>query len=548
MLTVQNLTELDVTKVQQTLEFISGLLQEDNPSLDLKRGVMHDLVAYYSSVLATSTQENIDRVRRSSSLLAIQADPTLAVDDVVDRVLSNYQITRKQGTKATGTATVIVSARETVTIPAGAIFTANGVSFVTAVPYTAVTSSANVTSDNDRVLTSRGDGTYYFTLELVASASGADGLVKKNTLLVPTLSILNFVKAYATSDFIDGTDTETNDQILARMQEGIAAKTLSNRVNISATIKESVTTVTDLSIIGYGDEEMLRDQHSLFPVSGGGRSDIYVRTQPSPQLLGLTKTATLVEKTLDDKGIWQISIGRDEAPGFYDVTEIKPIDANETYGSFEITNEIRANDLTNVAGELTPDIVSLMEGAYSRYQTATVRFKDTETNTLTLSLGDTKEYTVTVRAMSDVVDVQTLVGSRSVRNYAGDVLVKAAVPCFVSLSFTLQGKPGEKLPDAETIKTALAQYVNTAGFCGRLHASALSDIIHNYLTGKVAVSAIDMFGQIRRPDGTVKLLRSTEVLTVPNEPDLMVSARTTIFILDVENIAISAQTVNIPEI
>jgi hypothetical protein len=314
MLTVQNLAELDTTKVQQTLEFISGLLQEDNPSLDLKRGVMHDLVAYYSSVLAASTQENIDRVRRSSSLLAIQEDPTLAVDDVVDRVLSNYRITRKAGTKATGTMTVIVSAKEPVTIPAGAIFSTNGVSFVTATPYTAVVSSANATSDNDRVLTSRGDGTYFFTIELVASVAGADGLIKKNTLLVPTLSILNFVKAYATSDFLNGTDTETNEQLMTRMQEGIAAKTLSNRVNISAVIKENFPSVTDLSIIGYGDEEMLRDQHSLFPVSGGGRADIYVRTQPSPQLLGLTVTASLVEKTTDDFGIWQFSIGQTQPP------------------------------------------------------------------------------------------------------------------------------------------------------------------------------------------------------------------------------------------
>jgi hypothetical protein len=150
--------------------------------------------------------------------------------------------------------------------------------------------------------------------------------------------------------------------------------------------------------------------------------------------------------------------------------------------------------------------------------------------------------------MNDVAEIQTLLGSRGSRNYAGDVLVKAAIPCFVSIAFTVQGKAGEPLPDANAIRTALSNYVNTLGFCGRLHASALSDIIHNFITGRVAVSAVDMFGQIRRPDGTVRNLRSSEVLVIPDEADRMVTARTVVFVLETADIKISAETVNIPEI
>jgi hypothetical protein len=538
-ITVQSLAELDTDKVQQTVELISTLLQEDFPEIDLKRGVLHDLLLYYNGVLAAAQQENIDRYRRSSSLQAINDDPALADDDNVDRVMSNFRITRREGANAIGSVTVVVDALETVTISAGADFEANGKTFSTTSPYTAVTADENVTSDNDRVLTSRGDGTYFFVIDVEATEEGVDGLIKKDTLQM---------KSYATSDFIDGTDTETNAELLLRLQEGIAAKTLSNRVNMTALVREELPSLINMSIIGYGDEEMLRDQHSIFPISYGGRVDAYVRTQLEPQLLGVTKEATLIETDADDRGIWQFSIARDEAPGYYDVTAVRPLDADESFGSFEIREEIRTTDMTNIAAELTPDVLGAEEGAYTRYQAGTIRFYDSETDTSALTVGDTAEYSVTIRVMNDVATIQTILGRRSTRNYAGDVLVKAAVPCFVSLAFTLQGKPGEPLPDADAIKAALTDFVNNTGFVGRLHASSLSDIIHNYLEGQVAISAIDMFGQIRRPDGTIKPLRSTEVLQVPDEPDRMVTARTTVFIMKAEDIAISAETVNIPEI
>jgi len=95
--------------------------------------------------------------------------------------------------------------------------------------------------------------------------------------------------------------------------------------------------------------------------------------------------------------------------------------------------------------------------------------------------------------------------------------VKAPVPCFVSIAFTLNGAAGATLPDSFLIKDDLAQYVNRLGFCGRLSASTLLDIIHNRLSGKISVSAIDMNGEILRPDGTTRRIRSSEVLLVPDE-------------------------------
>lgn len=548
-LAITSLSDLATADVEQIRETLAQLLQEENETIDLKRGVLHDLLLHYSAMLAAGTQENIDRLRQSSSLLAISEDPTLADDEIVDGILSNYRVDRKTGQYSTGSVTIVVSALSTVTVENGALFVAEGKQYRSNASYVARTTSASSQSDTDRVLTPLGDGTYAFTISVTAVEIGSASKLTKNTLLVPSASIVNFVKAYATADFSDGVDTETNAELLQRLQTGIACRAMSNRVNMAAMLQEqpAFENIVASSIIGYGDGEMQRDQHSIFPVSYGGRVDWYVRTQQLPQQAGLTKPATLIAKLPDGTSTWQFSLSRDEAPGFYDVTSIQPASLAETTGGFTITADIRANDLTPVAGELLPDIQTVTEGSFSRYQTTVIQFLDTMTDVSALSVGATQSYAVTVRYMPLIDSLQTFVSDRDHRNYAGDVLMKAAIPCFVSLSFTIEGRAGEPLPQAYEIKDDLAQFVNTIGFCGRLYASELADRIHNYLTGKLAISAIDMFGQIRCPDGTVESLRSTEALIIPTRPEDMISARTVTFILSPDDIAISARTVNIPE-
>ena len=548
-LEISNLSELDPAAVTQTRETLAQQLQETNSSLDLKRGVLHDLLLNYSAILATATQENIDRLRQSNSLMAISADPTLADPDIVDGVMSNYRVTRKEGTKAVGSVTIVVSVLSTVTISSGTVFEADGKQFKSDASYVARTSESNVQSSTDRVLTPLGDGNYAFTINVVAAETGSSYLLSKNTLFVPTTAIVNFVKAYATSDFIDGTNTETNSELMARLQVGIACAAMSNRVNMASLLQEQAEfqDVVASSIIGYGDAEMQRDQHSIFQISYGGRADWYVRTQQLPRQLGLVKESTLIAKLPDGTSTWQFSVSRDEAPGFYDITGIQLTDMAEVAGGFGITSDIRANDLTPIAGELLPDIVSVQEGAYSRYQTTVIQFHDTLTDVSSLAIGATKDYAVTVRYMPLIKEIQSFVGNRDHRNYAGDILIKAPVPCFVSLSFTIDGRTGDPLPDAYAIKDDLTQYINSLGFRGRLYASDLDDLIHNHLYGETSVGAIDMFGQIRYPDGTVQSLRSTESLIIPSEPDYMVTSRTTGFIVTADDIAISARTVNMPE-
>jgi len=545
---VQDLSELSSEAVRQKLEFVKELMQEEHPLLDPRRGVFADLVLLPSAQHSAAIQEEINRLRRSSSIKEISENPELADDDIVDATVSNYLIERRAGTAATGEVTIIVSKLATTTIPSGAAFVANGREFTSDAVYVAKTSASNVISETDRALSPIGNGNYEFTINVTAAVTGSSSLLTKNTQLVPQFAISNFVKAVAASDFSSGVDAETNAQLADKVSLGLSAKALSGPNNMKALLNDSFSAVLASSIIGFGDPEMFRDQHTILPISLGGRADWYVRSNRLPRKLGLTKTATLVQKTADGYGIWQFGLGRDEAPGFYDVLVIQ-LPSSNIAGTFEITSETRTMDMTPILGELTPDITALTEGTFSRYQASVIRFKDSITTTSDLVTGtSTQDYAVTVRAMPDIAEIQSLVGGTGTRNHGGDVLVRAAVPCFVSAAFTLEGQQGALLPPPDDIRNALAEYVNTLGFNGRLHASALSDIIHDYLTGKVAVSSIDMNGEILRPEGSLRRIRSAETLIIPSEPAKMVTARTTVFILDPADVVISARTVNIPRV
>jgi uncharacterized phage protein gp47/JayE len=548
---IQSFTELSTENIFQTEEFLSQLLSEENPSLDAKRGVLKELLLHYNAIYDEKNTEELDRLRRSSSLQEIQEDPSLADDDAVDRIASNYRITRKAGEEATGVVRVVLDRLQPITIAQGSSWESEGRQFVTLTPFAAKTTANNVIAATDRLLVPLGDGNFYFNIEVTAVEVGEASAVKRNSVFTPQQPPLYFVTAYASQDFINGIDEETNAALSQRLVEGAACKALSGSVHMSAALRDqpAFENVLADSVIGFGDGEMLRDKHSLFPIAFGGRVDWYIRSQRLPQLIQLNKTATLVSINAEGYGVWQFGIGRNEVPGFYDVFAIN-LASNPSESSFEIATDSRNIDLSTLDNDgFLPDIQNTIEGAYSRFQAAVIQFVDTTTPVGSLTVGtSTQEYEVIVRGMPLISDIQDYASSRGVRNRAGDILVKAPVPCFLRVSFAVQLKKGTSYPDVSQIRTDVAELVNTYGFTGRLPASAISDIVHNSLSGIQYLSAIDMLGDIRGPDGNIRRIRSTETLIVPSETDKMISPRTVAFFLDPQDIAITVEIAPIPEI
>lgn len=541
---ITDLSALDPTLVTQSLAQTTEMIQEENSTIDLKRGVFHDLLLYLHALCDTQIQTGvINRYLSANSLLQIQTDPTLADPGVVDAVLSNYLVTRNQGEEAQGEVTIIVSTPNTVTIGNGQVFTANGNTYTANSAFTAKVEASQINSATDRLLTELADGTYAFTIDVTCTVPGTAGIITQNTLVIPASLPLNYITSYATSDFTGGLDQETNNQLLTKLQQGISAKAPSNRINMQAMLlaDPNFANVVASSIVGFGDLDMLRDQHTIWPGSLGGKADWYIRTVELVVQLALTKTCTLISLNGDGSGNWQFSIARDDAPGFYEIVSVVPPTASNTLGSLPNIADTRGLDLTGPG--FVPDIETVAEGAYTRYQTSVVTFQDTFTvGQDALDIGATASYNVTVSCLPQIDAINDYMVSYPVRSYGADILVKAPVPCFLQIYFRIAKNRTQTSPNIPAIQTAVAHAVNTVDFTGRLYAAALQDVIAGYLTEGMSVGSIDMFGRIRQPDGTMTYLRSNEVLVVPSLPGTMVSPQSVQFFVNPTNINIEIST------
>jgi len=543
-LKLTSLSELSPSLVAQTQAELTQLMNERHPEVELSVGVFHDLIAYFAGGVAGAiNQTEINRVMEGNSLLAIEENPLLADEEIVDRTLSNYMVTRKDGATSTGEITIIVTDNTTLVIGSGTTFTANGVIFNVDDAFTVRPPGSVLQGANERLLEALGDGTFSFTITATADDAGFAGNLPFGTGMVPDPIFARFVRAFSASDFAGGADVELNSDLINRLQEGVAAKVLNGRVNIKALFRDQDQFSESLhySIIGFGNPEMERDQHWIWPISGGGRLDIYARTQPTPKIVSVTKTATLVA-TSEGHGVWQFSIDKDDAPGFYEVAQITKVTENPSdVGGFEITMDLRGFDLSG--NGFLPDLLTAEEAAYTRYQTAVIRFIDTDTSIDMLTVGTaTADYTVAISAMPQIAELQEFINDHDIRHLASDVVMKGAVPCNVSISCDIEQGPDETAPDLDAIANDIAATINAMDFPGQLHASIVSDVIHNYLTSRQAVGRITLQGNIRKPSGESIVIRDNHVLEIPESPGDLTTGRTTAFFVEAGDVGLAVVT------
>lgn len=537
---IASLRELDAAKVAQMIAKLSQYMQERHPEVELTRGVFHDLVLYFNGMLNTAIQENIDRVRQSQSLYAITQNPALAEDAIVDQVLSNYNLPRDIGTPATGVLTLLFNLPLTTRITTAALFTANEVQFVPTQIFTALPPGSTRVDDGDRVMIDVGDGTYAINITAQALTVGPAGNIRRGTPITSNFVVNNTLDAFATADFVGGRAPMTNDAYIKKLPEALAAKTIGGRASYAATVKAqpAFQNIKHLSVLGCGDAEQQRDQHSLFPVSGGGKIDIYAQTssyaQEQDHLLQATFISTSANGTL-----WQVTLGKNLAAGFYEIRRVSKPD-DRTSSGYKVVTDVRGVDTSDSL--FVPDMRYQHETAYTRYQTAVIQFEDTDSPVAGLAPNVTKAYySVRTAALPVIAELHDFLTTRDNRPRGTDILVKAAVPCFTKISFQIRTETNDSFTETEitAIKQSVVDAVSTVGFSGQLHASIIDSAVHKYLSGRQAVSKIDMFGRIRRPDSSTTYIRDPAVLTIPDDPARLVTGRTTAFLVGVDDVSVS---------
>lgn len=527
--------------VARYVEEIAQRLEEADPNLDARNGVVYALLVYYNAVLAARMQEGVRTWIDTANLGALLANPETASEELVDHVTANFLVQRKAGAQAVGVVRVVVNRNVPVSVAQDAVFVAAGQQFLATQAVIAVPDFEFNQLPGTQLLRPEPGNLWSFTVPVIASQPGAGGMIKRGTAVVPVVAPFGYVRAYAEDDFIGGNNPETNAQVLQRVATRFTAPSLSNRLGCEAWLRSrpEAASVLQVSIVGFGDPEMLRDRDGLWPGSQGGKSDWYVRTSPVVLHKTITREATLQEKLSDNTGLWQIGILRTDAPGFYEAS-VLPLDEVAS-GSLDITTELRLVDTGGA--EDAPYLNTPQDAAFSAYQGASVVFHDPSVDVSTMAVGTTREYRLVLSYLPMIGALQDAVLDRDAKPLVGDVLIRAAVPCMVRVVLTLHAP--EPIDDTVTIpiRQAVADAINETGFTGVLYASDVLAAARRAAQGRCKVAGMDWVARIKYPNGTQRYVPGDLVLTVPDEPESGVSKRTVQFFCDLEAVTTTAALV-----
>ena len=248
--------------------------------VDTSKGtVAYEMVLSMAALGHAVISEDLDSFEDKMYLQQALEDPAAANADTIDGILSNFYVARKPGSKAKGKVRLALTEKRNYFVAENSEFrTLEGQKYFT-------TTSTNKTADELFI-----DGEdYYFFVDVIAEAVGSQYVVAKDTQFETEILSGSIDTATAFKDFSSGIDEETNSEILGRTPLVLGARALSHTQAITTLLQEQFPDIRQLTVIGYGNREMLRDSNNIgFKV--GGKIDIYIRTATQPLTSIITKT------------------------------------------------------------------------------------------------------------------------------------------------------------------------------------------------------------------------------------------------------------------
>jgi len=253
-------------------EFIIERLLEFDSSFDTGSGVpTTGLLIEPLSVILQPVIDELSVVQASSSILTIleSSDPDSFPEDIVDGLASNAFVDRNPGEIGSDVMRIRFfepqqfEAQQGVLIfrgPSGQRFT-NSESFV-------VTSSE---------MSLNKDGSLYFAdIPIVSLEEGEDFNVSSGAITSMEAEPSGVANVTNLFGILDGRDRETNTELIDRIKVAVTVRALVTGRGIIVTLTENFSTIEEITPVGFGDPEMMRD--IVYNVHIGGNSDVYVKT------------------------------------------------------------------------------------------------------------------------------------------------------------------------------------------------------------------------------------------------------------------------------
>ena len=236
---------------------------------------LYDLLIKPLSLIYVLFQKDITRAESYLSIQnAMQNKAVLGdeFDTVVDAILSNWFMTRKDGVKSTGRVKLIFSKRlKSLTIPENTQFLKGTTVFRNTNPVLfGETDFTHFIDLNKRQ--------YYYVILDVVSTKGSDVQINQGDIFTSSMANIYLSKVEAASNFMVGSEKESNEDFIARTKQALTTRELVSNKSINNFFLEEIPSVKSIYIAGAGSSEQVRDVLS-YENSGirvGNKADIYL--------------------------------------------------------------------------------------------------------------------------------------------------------------------------------------------------------------------------------------------------------------------------------
>lgn len=261
-------------EIQRSELFSQQFLESNFPDMDFRQGTaIRDLTVRPTASLIALISKGLEYYFDNYTLKSV-TDTT--PENVVDDLMSNLFLYRRQGTKSVLRARLFFAVRKSTVISQGLSFSPDNVlQFSPA--QTNVYSADNMSFDSE-------SEEYYIDIALVSQAEGEKYNVNSGSLLYFTNFDPYFLRGEILHLISGSTAKETNSQFVTRGKDAISTRNLINKKSIVTNILEIFPQIEKVYPVGYGHPEMLRDKTEVVTTQGtktvhlGGLVDVYCLT------------------------------------------------------------------------------------------------------------------------------------------------------------------------------------------------------------------------------------------------------------------------------
>lgn len=461
------------------------------PQVDIKEGTfLRDAIINPVSAEIANIYGKLNRMDMAQSVLT-------AMGEDLDKLAANFFITRKEGTKANGTARFYLSNTQIanlsvdykysdIYIPKGTILSTKASAGTVATQFEVI-NGILISGDTIHNLERDESGYQYVDLLCECTEVGLKGNIGSREIVSMSGTIINGIEFVTNvNTFKNGSDKEDDMSLALRVSLAIFGSNIGTKNGyLSFILKQSQ--VIDAKVIGSGDPEMNRDKVIILddnnlPVEAhpGGCVDIYVRTNT---VSDHSITRTIVDKDFNvDENIVEVDI-TDDVKGFNPIIDIRAVIGSKTI-----------NGVTNYVTYSENDINAKYEyGVYtdterrsdlrgSTKESCCIKFNGTTKP----ELGEKLEIKYTYN--NGIAELQNSIEQNKV--LTADVLIKAAQNIDVKLYLNTKISKYYNIKDIEsTINNAVSTYIN-----GKIRLGSsvdISDIVY-IVKGIDGIKTIDM--------------------------------------------------------